>query len=132
MGQRVLADPAKLARLEAIVHPAVGTAIAARVAASQAPAVAIEAIKLLEAGLSRRLCDEVWVTRCSPRQQIRRLRASRGMPLAEAHRRMAAQMPTQQMIAQAHRVIDTSGSRAETGVQALAAWVALGFRYRGP
>jgi len=125
LGRRVFADAAQLARLEAIVHPAVGEAIAARVAASQAPAVVIEAIKLFEAGLSRRLCDEVWVTRCSLRQQIARLRASRGMPLAEAHRRMAAQMPTQQMIAQAQRVIDTGGSRAETSVQALAAWVAL-------
>ena len=80
---------AKLARLEAIVHP-VGEAIAACVAASQAPVVAIEAISL-RAGLSRRLCDEVWVNvPCSLRQQIACLRASRGMPLAEAHRRMAA------------------------------------------
>ena len=126
LGRRVFADPAKLARLEAIVHPAVGEAIAGRVAASQAPAMVIEAIKLLEAGLSRRLCDEVWVTICSLRQQIARLRASRGMSEAEVRRRLAAQMPAKRMIVQAHRVIDTGGSRAETGVQALAAWVALG------
>jgi len=126
LGRRVFADAAQLARLEAIVHPAVGEAIAARVAASQAPAVVIEAIKLLEAGLSRRLCDEMWVTRCSLQQQIARLRASRGMAEAEARRRLAAQMPAKRMIAQAHRVFDTGGSRAETGVQALAAWAALG------
>ena len=73
LGRRVFADPAQLARLEAIVHPAVGEAIAAHVAASQAPAVVIEAIKLFEAGLSRRLCDEVWVTRCSLRAADRAL-----------------------------------------------------------
>jgi dephospho-CoA kinase len=122
LGQRVFADPAALARLEAIVHPAVGAAIAARVAASHAPAVVIEAIKLLEAGLSRRLCDEVWVAHCSLRQQIARLRASRGMAEDEVRRRVASQMPARQMIAQADRVIDTSGTRAETGVQVVTAW----------
>jgi dephospho-CoA kinase len=126
LGRLVFADAARLARLEAIVHPAVGEAIAARVAASQAPAVVIEAIKLLEAGLSRRLCDEVWVTQCSLRQQIARLRANRGMSEAEVRRRLAMQMPAKQMIAQAHRVINTGGSRAETGISGLAAWTVLG------
>ena len=125
LGQRVFADAAQLVRLEAIIHPAVGEAIAACVAASQAPAVVIEAIKLLEAGLSQRLCDEVWVTRCTLRQQVVRLQASRGMSEAEVRRRLVAQMPVKRMIALADRVIDTGGSRAETGVQTLAAWVAL-------
>ena len=93
LGRRVFADAGLLARLEAIVHPAVAQAIAERVAASHAPAVVIEAIKLLEAELSRKLCDEVWVTRCSRRQQIARLRASRGMSEAEVRRRLASQMP---------------------------------------
>lgn len=126
LGRLVFADAARLARLEAIVHPAVAEAIARRVAASQAPAVVIEAIKLLEAGLSRRLCDAVWVTRCSLRQQIARLHASRGMPEAEVRRRLASQMPLKQMIAQADRVIDTGGTRAETSLHVLAAWVSLG------
>ncbi len=129
LGQHVFADSAKLARLESIVHPAVGEVIAGRVAASRAPAVVIEAIKLLEAGLSRRLCDEVWVTRCSLRQQIARLRASRDMTEAEVRRRLAAQMPARQMIAQAQRVLDTGGSRAETGIQALSAWTNLGLPF---
>lgn len=126
LAQRVFADAAALARLEAIVHPAVAGLIAARVAASRAPVVVIEAIKLLEAGLSRTLCDEVWVTRCTPRQQIARLRADRGMPEDEARRRMAAQMPTRQMIAQADQVIDTGGTRGETAAQVVAAWAGRG------
>ncbi len=125
LGRRVFADPAALARLEAIVHPAVGQAIAARVAASSAPVVVIEAIKLLEAGLSRQLCDQVWVTVCSETEQIARLAAGRGMTEVEARHRLANQMPAAQMIAQADRVIDTGGTLAETAIQVCEAWVAL-------
>lgn len=132
LGRRVFADPAALTRLEAIVHPAVGAAIAARVAVSTAPAVVIEAIKLLEAGLSRRLCDLVWVTHCTRRQQIARLRAGRGMSEAEVRRRVAAQMPAGQMIAQADRVISTRGTQGETGVQVLTAWQELGLPLPAP
>lgn len=132
LAQRVFTDGAALARLEAIVHPAVAAAIAGRVAASRAPAVVIEAIKLLEAGLSRTLCDEIWVTRCTLRQQIARLRANRGIAEDEVRRRLASQMPARRMIAQADRVIDTAGTRAETGAQVVAAWAAHGLPFPPP
>ena len=132
LGARVFADPAALARLEAIVHPAVGQAIRDRVAASTAPLVVIEAIKLLEAGLGRSLCDQVWVTLCTRRQQLARLQASRGMSADEVRRRLANQMPPAQMTAQAHRVIDTDGTTAETAQTVLAAWVELGLPLPAP
>ncbi len=121
----VFGDALALTRLEAIVHPAVADVIAARVAASVAPAVVIEAIKLIESGLSRRLCDLVWVTVCPEEEQIARLAASRGMSEAEARRRMANQMPVAQMSAHADCVIDTSGSLAETEDKVRHAWNAL-------
>lgn len=126
LGERVFADAQALARLEAIVHPTVAQAIAGRVAASTAPAVVIEAIKLLESGLSRTLCDQVWVTQCSRRHQFARLKKSRGMSPEEVRRRMAYQMPPAQMLAQAQRVIRTDGPMAETAQTVLAAWVELG------
>ncbi len=126
LGQRVFADPAALARLETIVHPAVAAAIRDRVAASTAPMVAIEAIKLLEAGLSRTLCDEVWVVACTPEQQAARLAASRGMSAAEVAQRRSAQMPQAEMLAQAQRVLDSSGALEDTALQVLAAWCDLG------
>lgn len=132
LARRVFADPAALARLEAIVHPAVSEIVRARVAASTAPLVVIEAIKLLEAGLSRGLCDQVWVTVCRRRQQIARLATDRGMPAAEVRRRLANQMPPRQMLAQADRVIDTTGTPAETGAQVLAAWADLGLPFPPP
>jgi dephospho-CoA kinase len=125
LGEIVFADQDALTRLEAIIHPAVAEVIRLRVRASSSPMVVIEAIKLLEAGLSRALCDEVWVTRCSTAQQIARLRASRGMSVEEIRRRVAAQMPVEEMIAQADRVIVTDGTRAETGLQVLEGWAAL-------
>ncbi len=126
LGARVFGNPAALARLEAIVHPAVGQAIRERVEASTAPLIVIEAIKLLEAGLARSLCDQVWVALCTRRHQFARLKASRGMSADEVRRRLANQMPPAQMVAQAQRVIHTDGTTAETAQTVLAAWVELG------
>jgi dephospho-CoA kinase len=132
LGARVFDDPAALTRLEAIVHPAVGQAIRARVDASTAPLVVIEAIKLLEAGLARSLCDQVWVALCTRRHQFARLKAGRGMNADEVLRRLANQMPAAQMAAQAHRIIRTDGTIAETAQTALAAWVELGLPLPAP
>ena len=129
LSARVFGDADALARLEAIVHPAVADIIAARVAASVAPVVVIEAIKLIESGLSRRLCDLVWVTVCPEEEQIARLAAGRGMSEAETRRRLANQMPVAQMISHADCVIDTGGSLIETEDKVRRAWHAL-FRER--
>jgi hypothetical protein len=97
-----------------------------------APMVVIEAIKLLEAGLSRALCDQIWVTACRPEQQVERLARSRGMTAEQVVARQASQMPLAEMVTQAHRVIDTSGSLAGTGLQTLAAWCELGLPLPAP
>lgn len=132
LAARVFPDPAALARLEAIVHPAVGEDIARRVKASRAPAVVIEAIKLLEAGISRALCDQVWVTQCSRREQFARLRKGRGMDAEAVRRRLANQMSPAEMAAQAQRVFATDGPMAETAQAVLAAWVELGLPLPAP
>ncbi len=126
LGQRVFGDPAALARLEGIVHPAVAEVVRKRVAASTAPVVVIEAIKLLEAGLSRALCDQIWVVVCRPETQVTRLMATRDMSAAEVERRRANQMPQAEMIAQAGRVIRTDGALAEMAAQVLSAWAESG------
>jgi dephospho-CoA kinase len=132
LSARVLGEGGALARLEGIVHPAVVEVLQAQAAASKAPAVAIEAIKLLEAGLDRTLCDEVWVTTCSRRQQFTRLASSRGMQPEQVRKWLAVQMPVRQMMARADRVIDTGGTIAETRLAVLGAWADLGLRFPEP
>ncbi len=124
LGALVFADPAALARLEDIVHPATLEAIRRRIAASQAAVVAIEAIKLIEAGLADD-CDSVWVTTCRPEQQVYRIMGGRGLSRAEAEQRVQAQPPQEEKIARADVVIDTSGKLPRTWAQVQAAWQRL-------
>jgi dephospho-CoA kinase len=109
LGAIVFTDAAKLAQLEAIVHPAVFELAQQVLAATTAPVVVIEAIKLLESGRLLRLCDEVWVVVADETTQLQRLMTARGMSEAEARRRMAAQSPQAEKVKQATRVIDNNG-----------------------
>lgn len=124
LGAIVFADPAALARLESIVHPATLEAIRRRIAASQAAVVVIEAIKLIEAGLAD-ACDSVWVTTCRPKQQVYRVMGGRGLSRAEAEQRVRAQPPQEEKVARADVVIDTSRQLSRTRAQVQAAWQRL-------
>lgn len=129
LGAIVFADPAALARLESIVHPATIEAIDRRIAATDASVIAVEAIKLIEAGLAEG-CDSVWVTTCRPEQQVRRIMAARGMSQATAEQRVRAQPLQESKVARADVVIDTSGTLAQTQEQVRAAWQQVRFMNR--
>lgn len=122
LGQIVFSDPAALAQLEAFVHPAVAEVIQQRLASSVADVVVIEAIKLLEAGLSVQLCDQIWVVTAPRAEQIRRLMATRGLSEAEAVLRIDAQPPQADKVAQADVVIDNSGDLAAVRARVRRAW----------
>jgi dephospho-CoA kinase len=112
----VFRDEAALRDLEAIVHPAVRPEILARIAAAEvagAPAVVVEAIKLVEGGLAA-LCDEVWLVACPPVVQRQRVRL-RGASEADADRRIEAQAGLMDRLRPvATRVIDTAGTPEAT------------------
>jgi dephospho-CoA kinase len=116
LGRLVFSDPAALRDLEQIVHPAVRPRIVEAVEAAEAagaPAVAIEAIKLVEGGLAA-TCDQVWVVTCDAAVQRRRLLA-RGTPPEDADQRVAAQAGLVERLRPAATwVLDTSGTAAET------------------
>lgn len=116
LGRLVFADPAALRDLEALVHPAVRPRILEAIRAAEdavAPAVVVEAIKLVEGGLAG-LCDEVWLVACDAVVQRERL-VGRGMPEADADQRMRAQAGlVERLRPMATRVIDTSGGPEET------------------
>ena len=126
LGRLVFSDPAALADLEAIVHPAVRSRIEIAIAVAEAagsPAIAVEAIKLVEGGLAK-MCDEVWLVTCDPERQFERMLA-RGLGEAEANQRIAAQDdPARRLRPAATRVIDTSGDVVETRRRVLEAWTA--------
>jgi dephospho-CoA kinase len=126
LGRIVFADPDALVRLEAIVHPAVRPRILEAIAAAEragAPAVVIEAIKLVEGGLAS-LCDEVWLIVCTPEAQRERLTARGGDP-ADAAMRIAAQSDlVSRLTPAATRVIDTTGTIEEARGRVTDAWPA--------
>jgi dephospho-CoA kinase len=122
----VFRDPEALRRLESILHPLVRTRILgaideARVAS--APAVVVEAIKLVEGGLAA-LCDEVWLVTCAPAAQRERV-IDRGLEPADADLRIATQAGLVERVRPvAARVIDTSGPLEDARARVAAAWAA--------
>ena len=116
LGAIVFGDPAALARLEAITHPAVRPRILAALEAASAAGAAVvvlEAIRLVEGGWAER-CTEVWLVTCDGASQRDRL-AARGLADDEAGRRVAAQAGLENRVRPvASRVIDTSGDEEAT------------------
>ncbi len=124
LGRLVFADEAKLRHLEGLTHPLVRQRIVRAVAAAEAagaPAVTIEAIKLVEAGYATE-CDEVWLITCAAAEQRARLER-RGLSRADAAQRIAAQGDLDARLRPvATRVIDSSGARTETESLVVAAY----------
>ena len=117
LGRIVFADPAALRDLEQIVHPAVRPRILARIEAAEAagaPAVVIEAIKLVEGGLAepvrRGLAGDLRSGRPA-RAAHRARRVDRGG--GPADRRPRRDLPAR-LAPAATRVLDTSAAPAAT------------------
>ena len=132
LGRLVFSDPARLAELEAIVHPAVEQLErdSIRSADARRPvAIALEAVKLVEAGHAP-WCDEIWLVLCDPEAQLARL-TGRGMTEADARQRIAAQVGSlPAWRAAATRTIRTDGSREEVALAVDAALKELQARHR--
>jgi dephospho-CoA kinase len=119
LGAMVFADPAKLMKLNSIIHPRVETIISQQFAGWRRNGVSdagfVVAALLVEAGIADKL-DGLVVSFCRPEQQLERLRA-RGMSEIEAKRRIAAQMPVKEKLKRATEVIDCSGTLEQTRAQ---------------
>ncbi|WP_333838683.1 dephospho-CoA kinase [Novosphingobium sp.] len=114
LGALVFGDPAALARLEAIVHPAVAEARAAFLAAHADAHLVVFDIPLLfekghEAGL-----DAVAVVSAPAAVQRARVLARPGMTAEKFERILALQVPDADKRARADHVIDTGLPLAET------------------
>ncbi|UWF76741.1 MULTISPECIES: dephospho-CoA kinase [Microbacterium] len=125
LGARVFGDPEALARLNAIVHPAVRAESARRFAdalAADPEAVVVYDVPLL---VEARVDDpwELIVVADAPAEvRRRRLVEQRGMTSEAAEARIAAQVTDAERRAIADVVIDTSGTLEETFAQVDALW----------
>jgi dephospho-CoA kinase len=130
LGAIVFRDPAALADLNAITHPAVWRAAEERFAAARAAdpgAVLVYDVPLLvEASGERPLrFDRVVVVEADRRERLRRLIADRGMSEQDALRRIDAQADDDQRRAVADVVIENNEDRAELLRRVDALWESL-------
>ncbi len=121
LGSIVFSNPEALAKLEAIVHPVVGGAVATLISRSTQPIIVVEAIKLLEGDLGKAV-DEIWVVDASPESQYRRLVGPRKMSESDARQRLTAQNAQTDKLAKATVVIHNDGNVEETWKQVQAAF----------
>jgi dephospho-CoA kinase len=119
LGRIVFADAGARRDLEAIVHPAVGRAIAAGLAAFErtgSPPFAVVGLPLLhETGRAGQF-DRVIATLAATATQRQRL-MERGLSAVDADRRLASQLPAVEKTRGADWVIRTDGSFEETDRQ---------------
>jgi dephospho-CoA kinase len=124
LGAVVFADSAKLAKLNAILHPKIEAAMNEQFEAWRAEGITdpvfVEAALLVEAGMHKRL-DGLVVVWCTPTQQLNRL-VARGLKEPEARRRISLQMPPEEKLKYATYQIDTTGTfeQSQQQIEALA------------
>ncbi len=117
----VFGDPAKLAKLERILHPRViARILEARKMLKGDDVLVVEAIKLLESGL-RNICDEIWVV-LAPREEMLRRLGERGLVRAEAEMRLGSQHSLEEFLAAADVVIENDADRDQTKERVQEAW----------
>jgi dephospho-CoA kinase len=125
LGAVVFADPARLAALNAIVHPLVGRRSAELEAAAGPEDVVVHDVPLLaENGLAP-LYDLVVVIDAADETRLERLVKLRGMAESEARARMAAQASREDRLAVADLVVDNDGPLERLEPQVHAVWEEL-------
>jgi len=116
----VFQDPARLEKLNQIVHPAVNRRQQARIAeiAAREPdaIVVIEAAILVETGSFRNF-DKLIVVVCRREQQIERACERENSTRQDVMARLDRQLPLEEKQKVADYVIDTSGTKEETLAQ---------------
>jgi len=120
LGARVFGDPAALARLETIVHPAVREARAAFLREhAEAPMVVFDIPLLFEKGGVDEV-DRVLVVSAPAEVQRRRVLAREGMTPERFAEILALQLPDAEKRARADYVIDTGAPLAATEAEVAA------------
>jgi dephospho-CoA kinase len=122
----VMSDPKELADLDRITHPAVIAEIRDQIAQTSSPLVVLEAVKLVQSGLTSDV-DALWFVTADPDTRLRRLMSRSGMDEAQAQARIAAAPERVPEGVRLDATIDTSGELAATASAVDDAWRGLGF-----
>jgi len=125
LGERVFGDPDAIARLNAIVHPAVRTESKRRMQAAldaDPDAVVVYDVPLLAESRGTEEWDHVVVADAPADVRLERLVGIRGLDRASAAARIASQATDEERRALADSVIDTSGTLEETIERADTVW----------
>ncbi len=127
LGQVVFGDAAKRAVLSGILHPLIGARSGELWAAAESSgaAVLVHDVPLLVENDLMSLYDEVVVVDVTPEVQVERLVTMRGMSVADAEARIAAQTERATRLAAATIVVDNSGSMADLTAQVEQLWTRL-------
>lgn len=120
MAAHITADPAERAKLNAIMHSAIVSAIEEGINKARGEAAAfpeeakafvfIDAPLLFEVGLDR-YCDEVWLVTAPEEVRIARVMARDGISEELVRGYMASQMPEEEKRARSQRLLDNGGTR---------------------
>jgi dephospho-CoA kinase len=124
LAEIVFADPEALADLDRITHPAVVEEIRTRIAETRAPVVVLEAVKLVQSGLTSEV-DALWFITADPETRLRRLMSRSGMDEASARARIAAAPDTVPEGVVVGATIDNSGDLESTADAVDEAWRAV-------
>jgi dephospho-CoA kinase len=119
----VFGDPAKLALLNEITHPAIFQRIADRLEAARGrddAIVVLDAALLIETGLAQRV-DVLLVTHAPGEVQVQRL-SELGMSPDHARARIATQLSAEQRLAKADIAIENNGSLEDLGKRVDELW----------
>lgn len=118
--ERVFADAAALARLEAITHPRIEALVQERLASASGPYAMLVVPLLVEKGWQR-LVDRVLVVDAPVAVQRQRLMARDGIDAAAADAILARQASREERLAAADDVLDNAGDAAalDRGVERL-------------
>ncbi|HWB82700.1 MAG TPA: dephospho-CoA kinase [Bryobacteraceae bacterium] len=127
LAARVFNDPARLERLNSLVHPPVRERqdkLIAEFAAREPHGIAVvEAAILIETGIYKQF-DRIILVTCQEEQQVARA-LRRGALETDVRARLSRQMPLEEKRKFADYVIDTSGDKAATLRQTRAVYEAL-------
>ncbi len=124
--QIVFNDSEALKQLNSIVHPAIRAKLLKAIAdyknnPDAPPLMIIEAPLLIETQLYK-LVDQVWLVTVNSQTQIQRVIKRDEATAEQVSSRLAAQMPQEDKIPYAHKIIDNSGTHESTLQQVRQIW----------